>query len=84
MDFRKLLKERFKTIERIKINKSSSSKIKSFISQFTYLGNAAHLEVESNKQKLNITLPIDKVKNFKKADEVTLEFPKNHARVINQ
>ena len=70
--------------ERIKINKSSSSKIKSFISQFTYLGNAAHLEVESNNQKINITLPIDKVKNFKKADEVTLEFPKNHARVINQ
>ena len=70
--------------ERIKINKQSSSKIKSFISQFTYLGNAAHLEVESNNQKINITLPIDKVKNFKKADEVTLEFPKNHARVINQ
>ena len=36
------------------------------------------------QQKINITLPIDKVKNFKKADEVTLEFPKNHARVINQ
>jgi spermidine/putrescine transport system ATP-binding protein len=70
--------------ERIRINKSLSAKSLTSISGFTYLGNAAHIELISNKQIINATLPIDKVKNFKKGDLIEIEFPKDNAQVINK
>jgi len=68
--------------ERIKINKSKSSSL-SQIQEFTYLGNAAHIELLSNGVSVNATLPIDKVKNFKKGDKIEIEFPKNYSQIIN-
>ena len=70
--------------ERIRINKSLSAKSLTSISGFTYLGNAAHIQLISNKQIINVTLPIDKVKNFKKGDLIEIEFPKDNAQVINK
>ena len=68
--------------ERIKINKSKGSSL-SQIQEFTYLGNAAHIELLSNGVSVNATLPIDKVKNFKKGDKIEIEFPKSFAQIIN-
>ena len=68
--------------ERIKINKSKGSSL-SQIQEFTYLGNAAHIELSSNGVSVSATLPIDKVKNFKKGDKIEIEFPKSFAQIIN-
>ena len=70
--------------ERITINKSLSEKSLTSISGFTYVGNAAHVELLSNNQIINATLPIDRVKDFKKGDLIEIEFPKDHAQVINK
>ena len=70
--------------ERIKINKSSFGISQTSISEFTYLGNAAHIQLISNKQLINVTLPVDDVKNFKKGDLIEIEFPKDNAQVINK
>ena len=66
--------------ERLRINKSSSAKSLTSISGFTYLGNAAHIQLISNKQIINVTLPVDDVKNFKKGDLIEIEFPKDNAK----
>jgi len=70
--------------ERIKINKSLSGNSQTSISEFTYLGNAAHIQLISNKQKISVTLPVDEVKNFNKGDLIEIEFPKDSAQVISK
>ena len=68
--------------ERVKIkksNKNSNAKIQ----EFTYLGNAAHIQIISNDEIVNATLPIDKASNFKQGDKIDLEFPKDFVRIIN-
>ena len=41
------------------------------------------IELSSNGVSVNATLPIDKVKNFKKGDKIEIEFPKSFAQIIN-
>ena len=70
--------------ERLKINKTKSSKVETFINEFTYLGNSAFIEIISNKQIINASLPIDKVKDFHKGDKIDIDFPSNNAQVIKK
>ena len=69
--------------ERIKIEKSSNQKSQLIISEFTYLGNAATIQLNSNNQLINVTLPIEDLKVFKKGDFVDIQFPKESAQVID-
>ena len=69
--------------ERIKIEKSSKDKSQLSISEFTYLGNAATIQLKSNNQLINVNLPIEDLKVFKKGDYVDIEFPKGNAQVID-
>ena len=69
--------------ERIKIVKSSKDKSQLSISEFTYLGNAATIQLKSNEQIINVNLPIEDLKVFKKGDYVDIEFPKGSAQVID-
>jgi spermidine/putrescine transport system ATP-binding protein len=68
--------------ERVKFNKSKGNSL-SKIQEFTYLGNAAHIQIISNNQIINATLPIDKAKTFHKGDEIDIEFPKSFSQIIN-
>jgi spermidine/putrescine transport system ATP-binding protein len=68
--------------ERVKINKTNKNS-NSKIQEFTYLGNAAHIQIISNDEVINVTLPIDKASSFKKGDKIDLEFPKDFVRIIN-
>ena len=69
--------------ERIKIEKSSKDKSQLSISEFTYLGNAATIQLKSNNQLINVNLPIEDLKVFKKDDYVDIQFPKESAQVID-
>ena len=69
--------------ERIKIEKSSKDKSQLSISEFTYLGNAATIQLKSNEQIINVNLPIEDLKVFKKGDYIDIEFPKGSAQVID-
>ena len=69
--------------ERIKIEKSSKDKSQLSISEFTYLGNAATIQLKSNNQLINVNLPIEDLKIFKKDDYVDIHFPKESAQVID-
>ena len=69
--------------ERIKISKSSADESSVSISEFTYLGNAASIQMHANNQVIHASLPIEDVKNFKEGDFVNIQFPKDSAQVIN-
>jgi len=69
--------------ERIKIKKSDKEKSNCTISHFTYLGNAASILLNSHNKSINVNLPIEDVKNFKKGDFVEVIFPSNSAQVID-
>ena len=47
------------------------------------IGKAIAIELSSNGVSVNATLPIDKVKNFKKGDKIEIEFPESFAQIIN-
>ena len=68
--------------ERVKFSKSKGNSL-SKIQEFTYLGNAAHIQIVSNDHIINATLPIDKVKTFHKGDNIDIEFPKSFSQIIN-
>ena len=69
--------------ERIKIKKSDKEKSYCTISQFTYLGNAASILLNSKNKSINVNLPIEDVKNFKNGDFVEVIFPSNSAQIID-
>ena len=80
----KYLNKNFKGNESfIKIVKSSKDKSQLSISEFTYLGNAATIQLKSNEQIINVNLPIEDLQVFKKGDYVDIEFPKGSAQVID-
>ena len=70
--------------ERIKIKKSNSENSFCTISEFTYLGNAATILLNSNNKFINVSLSIEDVKNFKKGDFVEVIFPSHSAQVIDK
>ena len=47
------------------------------------IGKAIAIELSSNGVSVSATLPIDKVKNFKKGDKIEIEFPESFAQIIN-